>query len=382
MLANGPTTRMPLSILYIAETNLTKTTGMGRVGCHWKETFEASGHVFKAIGPREVGPLKHPGFFPSAALRCYRAMNWRPDVLMVHEPAAGAFCSEEIPIALVSHGLERRAWEELVTSGDSDRERVHLRSRLLFPLWRLRGCDVGLRKAPLLLLVSQQDKAYAQNYYCRSPDEIDVFQNGVSKTAGHEYPIRKNGRITILFSGSWIKRKGTSTLIRAAVELESRGLEFNWLLAGTGLGNENSIIGEWPKQLQHSVQIISSFDPTEETRILAQADIFVLPSFFEGQPLSLLQAMEFGLCCITSACCGQQDFIQPNKNGLLHRPGDNAALADLIERCATQPNFREELGRNARISMQSRTWDAVSKNVMRSVEAMAANTRRHVRHHV
>ncbi|HVG22486.1 MAG TPA: glycosyltransferase, partial [Blastocatellia bacterium] len=124
------------------------------------------------------------------------------------------------------------------------------------------------------------------------------------------------------------------------------------------------------------VEVVSEFTPDAEESIFARANFFVLPSFFEGQPLALLQAMESARCCITTNCCGQRDLIRHGYNGLLHEPGDARRMASLIEQCVSSESLRKSLGRAAKQSVQGRRWEAVSSEMADFVEAALAQPRR------
>jgi len=238
---------------------------------------------------------------------------------------------------------------------------------MLFPLWRLRQCDIGLRNAPGLLLINTQDSEFVQNNYGRAPGDIHVFRNGVYPSTLDEQ-TQPGDAITALFLGSWLERKGIDTLIDAAWILDSRNVGINWLLAGTG-ADRDVVLKAWPDSLRPRVEVVSSFSPDVEESLFARSNLFVLPSFFEGQPLSLLQAMETGRCCITTDCCGQRDLIRHNQNGLLHQPGDAVQLAALIEQSAGSESLRKSLGHQAKQTVQRRSWERVASEVVDFVES-------------
>jgi glycosyltransferase involved in cell wall biosynthesis len=226
---------------------------------------------------------------------------------------------------------------------------------------------VGLRRAAKLLLINNQDASFAEKYYKREAREIFIFKNGV-------YPSILNETIqpsvpTILFLGSWLDRKGISTLIKAAQILERKSIYPNWLLAGTGFDRE-AILPYWPESMQPFVEVIPKFVKEYEENYFARASLFVLPSHFEGQPLALLQAMETGRCCITTDCCGQRDLIRDEFNGLLHKPGDATQLALLIERCLADKNLLMTIGKNAKSFVQQRRWESVSAEVVDFTEEL------------
>ncbi|KAB8317535.1 glycosyltransferase family 4 protein [Tolypothrix campylonemoides VB511288] len=353
-------------IVHVAEVNLSEESGMGRIAYYWKKQFEKRGYEFLHIGPAEVGSLRHPALFPDAAHRIYKQLGRKASIFLVHEPASGSFLKFGIPTVLFSHGLERRGWELQLQAKEGTTEKLKWRTKILFPLWRLRQCDLGLSKTNLLLLSNQQDVDFAQKYYCRDAKHSYVFKNGVFPSALDEktQPLEP---LTVLFLGTWTKRKGIRTLTEAAQILQSEGFYANWLLAGTGLDSE-TVLKDWSEEIRPFVEVIPRFHRDAESNLFARANVFVLPSFFEGQPLALLQAMESGRCCITTNCCGQRDLIKNGYNGLLHEPGDAQTLAALIQDCAKNKDLRTTLGKNAKQSVSDRSWEVTSAEVVDQIE--------------
>jgi glycosyltransferase involved in cell wall biosynthesis len=356
---------MTRRLVHIAEVDLSPRTGMGRVGWHWREESVRRNIPFVHIGPADVPAMRHLREFPAAALRAYQSMRQEGDCLLVHEPASGAFVDAGLSTIVVSHGLERRGWQARCAGAWGAGDVPSLRTRLLFPLWRLRGADRGLRQAAHILLLNQQDASFAERFYHRRPGDVTVLRHGTEPTTMTEVDV-PNGVFTVLFLGSWLPRKGVETLRAAAELLELRGIAVHWLLAGTGSSGED-IRTQFPAALRGSVEVIPSFDPADEAALLRRAHAFVLPSFFEGQPLALLQAMASGRCCITTDCCGQRDVIAHGENGLLFAPGDADACATEIGRAASDPHLRQRLGQGARASMDGRTWSAAFDQVWKEI---------------
>ncbi|MEH2411351.1 glycosyltransferase family 4 protein [Nostoc sp.] len=355
-------------IVHVANVEVSEESGMGRIAWHWKNELEKRGYKFFHIGPQQVGRIPHQGLFPYVARQFYQQLNLRASLFILHEPASGVFMDFAIPTVVVSHGIEQRGWHLRLQEKDGSTQKLKLRTKVFFPLWRLRQCDLGLKKANLLLLSNQEDSQFVQQYYHKNSTDIFLFRNGVYPS-GLDESSRSNNPLTILFIGSWLERKGINTLLNAANILQKLGLHPNWLLAGTGV-NAEAILASFPKELYPYVEIIPKFQASDELNILAQSDIFVLPSFFEGQSLAVLQAMSAGRCCITTNCCGQKDLIRHGYNGLLHEPGDAEKLASLIEECASDSKLRVTLGRNAKASVQNRSWKEVSMEVVDRIEAL------------
>jgi glycosyltransferase involved in cell wall biosynthesis len=283
----------------------------------------------------------------------------------VHEPAAAPFAKNFAPTIVFSHGLERRGWNVALATAS---ETIKWRSRLLFPLWRIRPAEKGMRRAQGVLLVNREDTQFVLEQYRVPPERVFTFRNGVDPEALAAVPREQD--FSVIFTGSWIARKGVHTLVEAARLLQAEGCEPSWTLLGTGLEPEE-VLAHWPAGLRSRVQVIPGFPPEEEGRYLRSAAVFVLPSFSEGQPLALLQAMENGCCCISTNCCGMRDVITHEENGLLFSPGDAPALAGLLQKALRDVALRERLGSAARASMAGRRWSRVAEEVADRVEAMA-----------
>lgn len=359
-------------IIHVAEIDISEESGMGRVAWHWRNELLLRGYEFIHIGLKEVGKIPHQALFSYYAYKFYQKLNRTASFFLIHEPAASPFIYTGIPTIIVSHGVEQRAWELSLKSKLGECQGIKWKTKLFFPIWRLKPCNEGLKKAELLLLINQEDAAFAAQRYHRLEKDIYVFKNGVYPSELNEN-IQSDSGLTILFLGTWLIRKGSKTLIEAAEILFKKGLKPKWLLAGTG-AESDQVINAWPIELRPFIEVICSFPRTSEVDIFARSHIFVLPSFFEGQPLALLQAMETGRCCITTNCCGQRDIIEHENDGLLFEPGDAIKLAELIEQCLKNRDLRLHLGKNAKLTVQNRQWKNVASEVVDRLEEVITHS--------
>jgi glycosyltransferase involved in cell wall biosynthesis len=352
--------RTKKTIVHISEAEISLSGGMGRIEYHWKRAFEDAGYEFVHIGPGEVGKMWHKSLFGYRTYRLLKGMQVNPCALIVHEPSALFFSRWDIPVFIESHGIERRQWE-LELEHDKDHS-ISAKTRLLYPLWRLLSCDAGIKKARKLLLSNYEDKAYVLEQYRRKEEDVFVFRNGINPVRSSVSPQR----FTVLFNASWIKRKGNQVLVQAAALLFKKGEIINYLIIGAGK-SAGDVLHDWPGYLRPFVTVVPAFDGTEENNYLDRASIVVLPSNFEGQPLSLLQAMAAGKCCITTNCCGQKDLIEDQISGFLFEPYDSQRLSELIETCINDQPLTARIGAAARLSVQDRTWEDVSYELVKYV---------------
>jgi glycosyltransferase involved in cell wall biosynthesis len=82
--------------------------------------------------------------------------------------------------------------------------------------------------------------------------------------------------------------------------------------------------------------------------ILSAIDIFTMPSYWEGLPLSMVLAMGAGLPVVASRVAGIPEVVADGDSGLLVTPGDSAQLADALARLVQSVELRSRLGAKAR----------------------------------
>jgi len=90
----------------------------------------------------------------------------------------------------------------------------------------------------------------------------------------------------------------------------------------------------------------------ELSAIMADTEMFVMSSILEGQPLSVVEAMAYGLPIVTTSVGGIPELIQDGVNGLLCSPRDPECLAKKIKKLIDNPSLREKLGKAARQSYE------------------------------
>jgi glycosyltransferase involved in cell wall biosynthesis len=100
-------------------------------------------------------------------------------------------------------------------------------------------------------------------------------------------------------------------------------------------------------------------------RILENADIFALPSFAEGIPVALMEAMAMEVPCVSTAITGIPELVRSETDGILVAPADEDQLAAALARLIDDPDRRERLGRAGRRRV------AENFNLHRNVEKLA-----------
>ncbi|MDQ4121810.1 MAG: glycosyltransferase family 4 protein [Acidobacteriota bacterium] len=159
-----------------------------------------------------------------------------------------------------------------------------------------------------------------------------------------KYGLSEN-RLLVFSLGSLIERKGFRVLLEAARRLKNENLFFVWIGDGEKLAEMQQLIVEF--RLENSVKVIRPTEIGENRedllRLFRIADIFVHPSFAEGLPGAMLEAMALGLPVVVSEINAVPEAVKNMENGLLVRAGDADEFAKAILTLAKDGKLRENL---------------------------------------
>jgi glycosyltransferase involved in cell wall biosynthesis len=169
--------------------------------------------------------------------------------------------------------------------------------------------------------------------------------------------------------------KGFDRLISAFAAVASRFP--NWRLSIYGTGPQQQKLLGLCGRYQLDAQSVLPGWVSDVERVLNEADLFVLPSRYEGFPNALLEAMASGLACISFDCdSGPRHIVRHGIDGLLVPADDTNALADAMARVMSDQQLRDELGGKAREVRQRfgreqffRRWDAILAGASQEVFA-------------
>lgn len=208
-----------------------------------------------------------------------------------------------------------------------------------------RNLNRTLQRANVLITLSTQWRDFYVEECEISPSQIVVLPNPVRVPA--EVPDRA-GRDTVQFLhlGRLGERKGSYDLVNAFAGLPE-GLRNRARLVLAGDGDVEGV-RKLTEPLGSQVEVHPWIEPAQRDRLLAESDVFALPSRAEGVPMALLEAMANGLPSITTPVGGIPDVFRNGLDGMLVTPGDveqiRAAMAHLI----ADDSARVAAGRTAR----------------------------------
>ena len=170
----------------------------------------------------------------------------------------------------------------------------------------------------------------------------------------------------ILCVGRLTPAKGQHLLLEAVDRLAQQRRSIRLRLVGSGPDEES--LRAHAARLTHPETVIFE-GPVNQDRIralYATADAFCLPSFAEGLPVVLMEAMSMKIPCVSTSITGIPELIRHGIDGLLVPASDIDALVNALAQLMDDPDLRKKLGSNAR----TRILDHY--DLSRNVEALAA----------
>lgn len=201
-----------------------------------------------------------------------------------------------------------------------------------------------LGSASIIVLGTYWERLVAQRLPT-TKEKIVVLPNA-SRPASAGRIGSTGGCVQISCIGQLGPRKGTPQLIAALTNIAPRS-DWQATIAGDGEIEESR---EKIRQagLEGRVDVPGWLGPEKLEDLLRRTDIFVLPSFAENLPMSIIEAFSFGIPVITTPVGAISDMVQNERNGLIVPPGDVDALTRALHRLLEEPGLRERFGQVAR----------------------------------
>ena len=186
-----------------------------------------------------------------------------------------------------------------------------------------------------------------------NPTQIDEALNAdfdrESTLAGLGIPATD---FVVLCVGQFIDRKGRWVFLDAAREIVQNhcDVSFVWLMPQLPNTADEQRIAEYRLGEKFKPVLSASLgkDRIDVLRFFRIADVFTLPSFVEGLPIALLEAMALGRPSVSTNVYAIPEAVKDLDTGLLIRAGDSSGLAEAILKLKNDPGLRTELSSNGR----------------------------------
>ncbi|MDD4893794.1 MAG: glycosyltransferase family 4 protein [Candidatus Omnitrophica bacterium] len=203
---------------------------------------------------------------------------------------------------------------------------------------------------------------YWQALFCDTVlySKTKVVENGVNENLFYrKFSFKKViSKVQILYVGFISPNKGLFTLLDAMKEIILNNKNVSLILVGdedsSFYGMKERITSAYAQELGNIAKFVGRKLKGDVIKYFSEADIFVLPSYFEGMPFSILEAMAAGLPVISTRVGSIPEIVEEGTNGFLVDPGDHKALASKMSLLISDRPLRLRLGTNNILKIKQR----------------------------
>jgi glycosyltransferase involved in cell wall biosynthesis len=200
-----------------------------------------------------------------------------------------------------------------------------------------------------------------------------VFNPISARNGGAPSAPRAGGEpLSVVFVGTYGARKGIYELLDAVAAARSLGVRLR-IVGPAEHADEATLVAEAISErgLDDVVTLVGPVAPSQVAAELAGADVFCLPSYREGLPMAILEAMAAGVPVVVTAVGGIPDVVVDGESGVVLEPGDADALARALAALA-DPAARARLGENGRARVEELAGAAIVSARWRELYESAA----------
>lgn len=287
----------------------------------------------------------------ATAAAVWRALrSERFDLVHAHGQKAGLVAracalAAGVPAVYTPHSFVYR------TQTHRPRRFARLRYRLTLALERFLG-----RRSAAITGCADDERQTAVADRVAPANRVCVVTNGVAvdRDAGADprlLAFRGEGPLCGLVAGLR-DQKGLPTLLDALDLLASEGRAVRFAIVGNGPLRAEVEERVSRPSLAETTMLLPFEAPVE--RYLNALDVFVLPSYWEGMPIAILEAMSLGLPVVATAVNGTPEAVADGRTGLLVPPRDARRLADAICEIASDGERRTAMGNEGRATADAR----------------------------
>ncbi len=171
------------------------------------------------------------------------------------------------------------------------------------------------------------------------PDLTDATESNRTYT--------KQEILRLLYLGRITDEKGMEFIFNALKLLKSKGVKFKFVMAGNG-PQEKLYVQKFTNLLGADFDFKGVVSGDKKTEVLKNCNVFLLPSFFEGLPMALLESMSFGLVPIVTDVGSIKHVITDGENGIFVNRYSSEDIVLAIEKLSVDKDYKHQLSRNAR----------------------------------
>lgn len=235
-------------------------------------------------------------------------------------------------------------------------------------------------KESLRLFVGERRFRQIEVFYSSvNPEEIEkvLRENTPRREIAERYNF-PDEKIWICNVAQFIERKGCWVFLEAAKTIQEKRADVFFFWLGTAPLSPGARAEIETYELDDSFRFLSAGEIGERRedllRLWLAADVFALPSFQEGLPVALIEAMALGKACVASHINAIPEAVKHFETGILINAGDYENLAAAIAQLADDETLRKKLGENARrTALENFDEKIIGRKMLRLYESALSN---------
>jgi glycosyltransferase involved in cell wall biosynthesis len=217
--------------------------------------------------------------------------------------------------------------------------------------WRQACIRHLLRHAFRVLALSREWRTWVLKVQPQA--KVDIVFNSLSAKENSNWSTLLANQPAVLFLGRIGDRKGTFDLLNAFAEVLQRIPDACLLVGGDGevekFKAETLRLG-----LSHAVHYVGWVNAEQKEQLFQRAWVFALPSYHEGLPMAILEAMARTRAVVSCPIGGIAEAVEHGVTGLLVHPGNASELADSLTEILGDRELAHRFGQNARLAFEAK----------------------------
>lgn len=201
------------------------------------------------------------------------------------------------------------------------------------------------KNEPFVVLSDAEKKRIEERYHAKA---VYSLPNCIDLADAYKYiKDYKTDLLTLGYIGRVSSPKGMKELLEACTILKNEKFPFKLVVAGSEREGD-TYLSKFAEKLGNCFEYVGIVSGETKTNFLKSIDIFVLPSYYEGLPISLLETMSFGCVPVTTDVGSIGTVVKDKENGLLIHVKNSTDIVNQIKRLVTESGLYERLSKNAR----------------------------------
>lgn len=268
----------------------------------------------------------------------WHLLNFKTDIVYLHTAERGSFFRQALILKIAKLFKKKVILHHHAAEFDSFYDNLpHYGQNYVAKILEQADLNLVLSQSLIRMIINKAPRA-----------NVKVLYNAVSVPEQNYYD---ENATCILFLGELSKRKGIYDLLKIIKILDKQlGKKFKFLLCGNG--NIETIMQKIKEMhIEDRIGHIGWINGQQKREILKKTVVNVLPSYNEGLPMSLLEAMSYGVPCVSTNIAAIPELIT-DQNGILVAPGDVEVFANEIRRLIEN--------KNERVMFSNNSWNTIN----------------------